>query len=254
MSASIQQAKFETLSDFDFSGLSQDTLENMQQGVVDMLTVLEEAASSDYNILTSVLASVEDEPFTQWQHYPPGDVHDRDSGALWFYHAHEEDKIARPWDEHGHFHLFAYSEHATGDATPIKLPPDPNYEDGGLCHLIALSFNNAGIPVNLFTVNRWVAMEWMYPADTVISMLDKFQIANPIDGKEKYHLTSRWLIALLKVYRPQIEWSLHQRDIMIKHLQSIDPEGWSEDENVEVLSAVPFDLAAQIDNIENAVR
>lgn len=254
MSVSVQKARFETLNHFDFSQVSDERLKTMQQGVSDMLEVLEEAASRDYNILTTVLASVDDAPFTQWQHYPPGDVHDRDRGALWFYHAHEEDKIARPWDEHGHFHLFVYSEHAPENASPLKLPPEPDFEDGGLCHLIALSFSTAGIPVNLFTVNRWVAMEWMYPADTVIAMLDNFQIDNPIDGKDKYQLTSRWLMALLKIYRPQIEWALHQRDAMIERLRSEDPDHWSEDENIEVLSAVPFDLADQIDRIESALQ
>ncbi len=252
MSAPAQTRSFNTLSDFDYASLSAQMLAHMQQGVEEMIAVLQEAAAAEYHILTDVLASVEGEPFTQWQHYPPGDVHDRDNGALWFYHAHEEDKMARPWDEHGHFHLFTYSEHAPEGAKPLALPPEPDFENGGLCHLVAVSFNNSGIPVQLFTVNRWVAMEWQYPADVVISMIDKFQIENPIDGKQKYDLSSRWLMAMLKLYRPQIEWALHERDNMIAAMKADDPDNWSEDQGVEVLSAVTFDFADQIDRIEAA--
>lgn len=253
MSAPVQTRHFKTLTEFDYSSLSTQMLIHMQHGVEDMVAVLQEAAEAEYHVLTDVLASVEDEPFTQWQHYPPGDVHDRDNGALWFYHAHEEDKLARPWEEHGHFHLFTYTEHAPENAEPLALPPEPDYENGGLCHLVAVSFNNSGIPVQLFTVNRWVAMEWQYPADVVISMIDRFRIENPIDGKEKYDLTSRWLMALLKVYRPQIEWALRERDALIASMKADDPDNWSEDETVEVLSAVTFDFAGQIDRIEEAL-
>ena len=243
---------YNTLSEFDIASLPKQELLKMQEGVDDMIGVLEEAAESGYHILTSVLDDVSEEPFTQWQHYPKGDVHDRGHGALWFYHAHTEDKMARPWEEHGHFHLFVWSEHAEG-ATPQALPPEPDEELGGLCHLVAVSFNNSGIPTQIFTVNRWVAEEWQYPAETVVSLLDHFTIENPIDGKEKYGLTSRWLMALLKTYRPQIEWALHERDNMIGRLKEKDPDNWSEDDTVEVLSAVEFDFAGQIDQIENAL-
>ena len=60
---------------------------------------------------------------------------------------------------------------------------------------VAVSFNNSGVPIQIFTVNRWVAEEWQYPADTVISLIDKFVIEQPIKGHEKYGLTSRWLMA-----------------------------------------------------------
>ena len=133
------------------------------------------------------------------------------------------------------------------------LPPEPDFENGGLCHLIAVSFDNTGIPIRLFTVNRWVAMEWQYPADVVISMIDRFRIENPIDGKETYNLTSRWLMAMLKLYRPQIEWALRERDAMIAAMRADDPDTWSEDQDVEVLSAVTFDFADQIDRIESAL-
>ncbi|MDA4846528.1 DUF6969 family protein [Hoeflea poritis] len=232
----------------DFKSLPREDLLAMQKAADEMIAVLEQAATEQKHILIDVLSSTTPDPFTLWQHYPPGDVHDREKGALWFYHAHSEDPESRPWSEHGHFHLFVWTEHVREGVEPIALPPKPDLENGGLCHLVAISFDNAGTPMRIFTVNRWVAMEWQYPAEEVIRLLDFFDLDN-----EEYALTSKWLVAALKVFRPQIEWSLRERDRVIDKMREKDPEGFSEDEDVEVLSSFPFDLGAQIDAIEDAL-
>lgn len=234
--------------EIDFSAIPRDRLLAMQAAADQMIAVLEEAAEEQKHILIDVLNATAPEAFTQWQHYPPGDIHDRDNGALWFYHAHSEDEAARPWNEHGHFHLFVYTEHVKEGVEPIALPPEPDWELGGLCHLVAISFDQAGTPMRIFTTNRWVAMEWQYPAEEVIRLLDHFVIEN-----EEFALTSRWLMAALKLFRPQIEWSLRERDKVIAKLREKDPEGFSEDESIEVLSSFPFDLGSQIDAIETAL-
>ncbi|MEX3010133.1 hypothetical protein [Hoeflea sp. TYP-13] len=233
----------------DFKALPREDLLSMQRAADDMIGVLEEAAAQQKHVLIDVLNSTAPDSFTQWQHYPPGDVHDREKGALWFYHAHSEDPESRPWNEHGHFHLFVYSEHVQEGVEPIALPPKPDFENGGLCHLVAISFNNAGTPMRIFTVNRWVAMEWQYPAEEVIRLLDCFDLDN-----EDYALTTKWLVAALKLFRPQIEWSLRERDKAIEKLREEDPEGFSENEDVEVLSSFPFDLGLQIEAIEEALQ
>lgn len=240
-----QMAGFNLLSEIDFSDLSDRRLNLMQQGVNDMLEILEEASKENYHVLTAVLNSIDDSPFEQWQHYPPGDIQDKETGSIWFYHAHDSEKHLRPWSENGHFHLFRYSEMVAKDAKPLSLPPEPDYENGGLCHLVAVSFDPNGLPVRIFTTNRWVADEWMYPAETVIELLDGFDV----QGK-KYDLTTRWLVSLLKLYRPQIEWALFERDRKISEIKKDNPDGYQEDRHIEVLSAVEFDLAAQIDAIE----
>jgi hypothetical protein len=234
--------------EIDFSAIPRDRLLTMQAAADEMISVLEDAAEHDKHILIDVLNATKPDAFTQWQHYPPGDVHDKKRGALWFYHAHSEDEAARPWSEHGHFHLFVYSEHVKEGVEPIALPPEPDWERGGLCHLVAISFDHAGTPMRIFTTNRWVAVEWQYPAEEVIRLLDYFGLDN-----EEFALTSRWLVAALKLFRPQIEWSLLERDKAIDKLREKDPEGFSEDKNVEVLSSFPFDLASQIDAIETAL-
>ena len=231
----------------DFSSLSKAEIAAMQAAADEMIGVLEEAAEQEKHILIDILNAANDEPFTEWEHYPPGDVQDRDNGALWFYHAHAKDDGDRPWDEHGHFHTFVYSEHVQDGVQPIALPSDPDYEKGGLCHLIAISFDNNGAPVRVFTTNRWVAAEWLYPADEVIRLLDKFVVET-----KKFPLTTRWLMAAMKLFRPQIEWSLRERDAVLEQVRADDPEGFSENENYEVLSSFPFDLAGQIDALENS--
>ncbi len=243
-----QMEGYEFLTGNDFSGVSDAHLQLMQDGVDEMLAVLGEATEIGYHVLANVLASSGEEPFSQWQHYPPGDIQDSDSGSIWFYHAHSEDEIARPWNEHGHFHLFRYTEKLRPDAAALALPAEINEEKGGLCHLVAVSFDPNGLPVRIFTTNRWVSGEWMYPAKDVIPLLDEYAMV----GKD-YELTSRWLCALLKLYRPQIEWALHERDRKIAELGANNPD-FAEDKAIEVLSAVEFDLAAQIDGIEAEVE
>ncbi len=241
----MQSFPFKTLSGFDMAGVSDSQLALMREGIDEMLAVLDAAGQHGYHVLASVLASNVETPFTQWLHYPPGDVQDKENGAIWFYHAHEEDEQARPWAEHGHFHLFRYTEALRPGAVAVSMPDDPDMEKGGLCHLVAVSFDMNGLPVRIFTTNRWVAGEWMYPASDVVELLDGYRI----EGKP-YELTTRWLQALLKLYRPQIEWALHERDRRLPEMAVLFGDKWGEEKSVEVLSSVTFDLAAQIDAIE----
>lgn len=245
-----QQEGYLYLTEIDLSNVSNERLQIMQQGVDEMLAVLEESAGVGYHVLGNVLASTGEEPFVQWEHYPRGDVQDKQTGSIWFYHAHGENEVARPWFENGHFHLFRYTEMLREGAEAIAMPADPDFEKGGLCHLVAISFDPNGLPVRIFTTNRWVAGEWLYPAEDVIPLLDGFEITSEdaVNGKA-YEFTSRWLSALLKLYRPQIEWALRERDKKIATLKGANPD-YAEDKEIEVLSAVEFDLAAQIDAIE----
>ncbi len=220
----------------------------MQSAADEMIGVLEEAASEGKHILIDILNATDGEPFTEWQHYPPGDVQDKQKGAVWFYHAHAEDDGDRPWDEHGHFHTFVYTERVTEGTEPIALPPEPDFEKGGLCHLIAISFDKAGTPVRVFTTNRWVANEWMYPAGEVIRLIDKFILET-----DKFPLTTRWLMAAMQLFRPQIEWSLHARDEALAEIREKNPDGFAENQDYEVLSSFPFDLAGQIEAVEAAL-
>lgn len=235
--------------EIDFASLSEAELGRMQAAADEMIAVLEQAAAEGKHILIDILNAKDDAPFTEWQHYPPGDVRDKKNGAVWFYHAHAEDDGDRPWIEHGHFHTFVYTEHVGEDVEPIALPRDPDHEKGGLCHLIALSFDQSGTPIRVFTTNRWVADEWLYPAEEVIRLLDKFVLET-----DRFNLTTRWLMAAINLFRPQIEWSLRERDKALAELREIDPAGFAENQAHEVLSSFPFDLAGQIEAVEAALE
>ena len=236
--------------DVDLASLPRARLEDMRAAADDMIEVLQEAADSGRHILVDVLnAAPEGSEFTEWEHYPPGDVHDKTNGAIWFYHAHARDEgESRPWDEHGHFHMFVYTEKLGAGAVPLALPKERDEQKGGLCHLAAVSFDMSGAPMKIFSTNRWVADEWMYSAGDVIGLLDRFKVDN-----EAHALTSRWLMAALRLYRPQIEWALKERDRVLATAREKDPEGFGEDKDIEVLSAIDFDLAGQIDAIESVL-
>lgn len=79
------------------------------------------------------------------KHYPIGDLVAPGSGTQCFYHCHRGD------GEHRHLHVFRRSR-----------PQRP------LTHLIAISLDGRGLPIGLFSVNRWVCQDrWLSAADTL---------------------------------------------------------------------------------------
>ncbi len=40
--------------------------------------------------------------------------------------------------------------------------------------MIGIAMSPAGVPIRLFTTNRWVTGETLYAADDVITLLDRF--------------------------------------------------------------------------------
>jgi hypothetical protein len=63
---------------------------------------------------------------------------------------------------------------------------------------------------------------------------------------------NRWLSALLRLFRPQIEVLLRQRDERVRAWQRQHPEVDSyEDRRLEVTSQLAIDLDAQVRLIEN---
>lgn len=205
-----------------------------------LFDALEEFTRTGRHPVRDVLASG-DRPFTRWSHYPRGDVQDGGTGCLWFYHAHDESE-ARAFGEHGHFHCFSYTENLRDGATPLALPESPDFDKGGLVHIAAISFDPSGAPLRLFTTNRWVTDEWMYPADDVIPLIDRFALHD--DGE--FALVSRWLSSALGLFQPQIVWLLRERDRVLAERRAVDEKNFAEDESLEVTSMVTFDLDRHI--------
>lgn len=158
---------------------------------------------------------------TAWQHYPEGDVYDRDSGAQWYYHCHDPKPGAR---EHGHFHCFLRPEGAHG---PVH-------------HLVAVGVDPYGKLIRLFTVNQWVVGDIWADAETTVALLPRF---NAELGRPSY-LVNRWLTAILSLYHDDIAALIHRRDqVLADHTP---PEGTParEDRTLEVTSEMDADLAA----------
>jgi hypothetical protein len=179
-------------------------------------------------------------------HYPKGDVFDPESHAQWYYHAH--DKKDRP-GEHGHFHTFM-----RGGGMPEGVEPAPlaDFEPKAdkhelVCHLIAVSMDRSGWPIGLFTTNRWVTGETWYAGEDVRAMLDGFDMK--VD-KPSWSV-NRWLTAMLRLFRPQIEHLLRQRDARVREWQAVHPEvNAYEDRRLEVTSQLPIDVEAQVGALE----
>lgn len=126
---------------------------------------------------------------TAFEHYPPGDVFDRASGAQWFYHCHPAEEGAV---EHGHFHCFL-------------RPQGPN---GPIHHLAAVGVDAYGRMLRLFTVNQWVvADDWM-DAEGTIALLPRFDVQMPRPS----YLVNRWLTAIFAAHEDEIAKLIRERD------------------------------------------
>ena len=102
------------------------------------------------------------------------------------------------------------------------------------------------MPNRLFTINRWASNEWMYAADDLLPLIERFTLAEDLP----FPLIGRWLSAMLRVLSPQIGWLLHERDRVLAAARATDPEGYSEDRSLDIVSTVTFDLDAHLDALE----
>src|SRR5688572_25945871 len=103
------------------------------------------------NLLDEVLTGRES--FYEFERYPEHRVASPESGSEYYYHCHRGDE-----GEHGHFHAF------------LRLA------DATFVHLAAIRIDERGLPVGLFTVNRWTTDEAWRSAKDVIAVLPRFSI------------------------------------------------------------------------------
>lgn len=185
--------------------------------------------------------------FVEERHYPFDDVFDRETAAQYYYHAHRGDS-----GEHGHFHTFL---RAAGMPAGIMPAPyvgsePPPVGDDAICHFVAISMDAMGLPVGLFTTNRWVTAETFYAAPDAIAMLDRFRI----DHASPCWATNRWLSAMVRLYRPQIEALLIARDATIADWAMKHPDrDVYEDRELEVTSEIAIDLDTHIAAVDAAL-
>src|SRR3989339_464999 len=227
----------------DFSQLPCEELENMLDAgrwVLECHRVLQK--SSD-NIVGEVLKG--NGVFTELEHYPPGDAFDSSSFSQHYYHAHRG-------GEHGHFHTFLRGDVAAM-AQPIKQS-HMDYMDereDTICHLIAISMDSAGLPIGLFTTNRWVTAEnWFDAADTV-AMLKQFEM----DIVPPSWPVNIWITNMIRLFRPQIIDLIHKRDDVISKWKDAHPDtDVFEDRGLDILSETPISIERQIIAVEQALN
>lgn len=183
-------------------------------------------AKSGRNLVGEVLAG--HGTFYEWEHYPPGDLFDPDSGSQWYYHAHPKEE--RP-GEHGHFHLFV--------------------RDGAeTVHLVAIGMDAMGGPVHLFTTNQWVTGERLEPASVVARLVERFDLELAVPSWP----VNRWLVAMLRFYAPTVRELLVERDRVIAARRvELGSADILEDRRLEVTSARSIDLARDVAALEAAL-
>jgi len=196
-------------------------------------------AKSGLNVVGEVL--YREAEFTEWSHFPDGDVYDPQSHAQYYYHAHPPED--RPFHEHGHFHLFLRSEGMPDGVVPSPGQEPPADGSATMSHIAAISMDPFGLPIRLFTTNRWVTGDVWHAAPDVIRMLDAFEI----DMVRPNQVVNRWITAIVRLFRPQIEFLLHERDRTITAWKGAAP-GMNvfEDRRLDVTSSLDISIDTQI--------
>lgn len=206
-----------------------------------------------YRLLRKVGANVVGEviahqgTFFEFDHYPRGDVYDNETHSQYYYHAHRGET-----GEHGHFHTFL---RAAG--MPAAIEPAPYSGEGqrplgddAVSHIVAISMNQPGFPIALFTTNRWVTGETFYRAEDVITMLDRFGVEHAFPCLT----VNSWVGAMVRLFRPQVEALLFERDRTIAAWAEDHPGAdVYEDRDLEITSILRVDVARQIAAVERAL-
>lgn len=192
----------------------------------------------------------------QWAHYPEDDVIDRSTGYQYFYHSHSpEDR--QDSSEHGHFHLFARMDGGMHDINAhtekrflnsLKSVPD---EQSTNANLLCISLDAKGVPISMFTVNRWVTEDHLLSASTTLSLLNDFRVTTP-----GFEIVNQWLKAMLGLFWTEIVELLVQRDLKLAELmgKSHLTDGLLENTAIEMLSDTVIDIDRKIALLDKAVE
>lgn len=230
----------------DFAALPAEKLERMDAAGADILDCYRLLKKASANVVGQVIAH--QGTFYEFDHYPKGDVYDRETHSQYYYHAHRADS-----GEHGHFHTFMRAKGMPEGIKPIAYDGEAKRPEGkdALSHLIAISMNRPGFPTGLFTTNRWVTDETFYPAEDTITMLDRFNM----DHTFPCLAVNRWITSMVCLFQPQIEALLRERDRTIEAWRKKAPEkDVYEDRDLEITSIATIDVQKQITAVKAALQ
>ncbi len=232
----------------DFAKLPRERLETMVAAGQDVIECHRVLAKTGDNIVGELIKG--DETFYEWDHYPKGDVYDHETHSQFYYHAHPQELRG---GEHGHFHTFVRPFGMPAGIVPAPLPglEPPEDENDALCHVIGISMDPPGLPIRLFTTNRWVTGEVWYAGDDVRAIVETFAI----DLAQPSWPVNRWVTSMVRLFQPQIAGLVAARDRRVAGWAATHPgEDAYEDRNLEVVSAIDISIddqvAAAIDAID----
>ena len=227
------------------AALDRSQLEAMRAAGADVLECRRVLLKGSLNVVGEMLRG--QDAFVEFDHYPADDVFDAETHAQYYYHAHRGSE-----GEHGHFHTFLRAAGMPSGVAPadnLGIEPWPAGEEA-LSHLIAISMDAYGEPIGLFTVNRWVTGDTWYAAAGVIRMLDRFDI----DHAHPSWPANRWLGAMLRLFRPQIEALILARDEVVAAWARRHPgQDVFEDRELEITSQLAISVEEQIAAVEAAL-
>ena len=240
----VSRRKRPSLPLVDFPSLSRDQLQAIVEAGCEVLECQRVLAKGGSNVVAEVLPR--QDTFYEFDHCPAGDVYDQETHSQYYYHAHRS-------AEHGHFHTFLREVGMPPGVQPVKQsePDAMKQRDDKLSHLVAISMDKRGVPIGLFTTNRWVTGENWYAADDVAAMLECFVI----DHARPSWPTNRWVTAMLRLFHPQIVALLHQRDAEVEKWQERHPdEDVFEDRRLDLPSRIEISVDGQIRAIQAALE
>ncbi len=235
----------------DFNQLDKSVLQSMADSGDKILECYRVLRKSNANIVGDLIKSQPE--FFEWDHYPKGDVYDNETHAQYYYHAHPpETRLAVYGPEHGHFHTFVRPKGMPKGVKPAKVAdykkPDKANEE--LSHLVAISMNRQGFPIRMFTTNRWVTGEIWYVAEDVKRILDRFVM----DLSYPSWPVNIWITAMMRLFRPQMDTLLIERDRAIEQWQIDKPTvNPYEDRDLEVTSYIDISVDDQIQAVRHAL-
>jgi len=229
----------------DLSAVSRERLETMRAAGDEIQECYRVLGKAGLNVVGEVLRG--QGTFYESEHYPGDDVFDTQTHAQYYYHAHRG-----PIAEHGHFHTFLRVRGMPSGVKPADNAGDEPWPRGSdaLSHLIAISMDKAGFPIALFTVNRWVTGDTWYAAQDVGRMLERFVIDHAFPSWP----VNRWITAMFRLFRPQMEWLLKERDAaIIAWAQRHRTRDVFEDRRLDVTSSLPISVEVQRAAVNEAI-
>ncbi len=204
----------------------------------DSVSAFADATAASGSLLQSW---IEGREVLEFDHYPPDEVIDRRRGSQFYYHAHRDG--AR---EHGHLHLFWHAS-ASGRRRYLR-EGRARWTRTAPTHLFAISLDARGLPVALFTVNRWVTDGHWFDAATTLSFVERFELI----GVEGHAHSCRWLSGFVRLYQPLIADLLVRRDRRLARRADLTQA--LGDHRLELLSQARIDWAADLDALESEAR